>query len=45
MRRGYLGVNIDDLDYDEAEAFGSTSTDGALIVRGARGIARRRKRA
>ena len=32
VRRGYLGVNIDDLDHDEAEAFGLTDTDGALVT-------------
>ena len=32
VRRGYLGVNIDDLDWDEAEAFGLKSPDGALIT-------------
>ncbi len=32
VRRGYLGVNIDDLDHDEAEAFGLESPDGALIT-------------
>ncbi len=32
VRRGYLGVNIADLDYDTAEAFGLESTDGALIT-------------
>jgi len=32
VRRGYLGVNIDDLDDDEAEAFGLESPDGALIT-------------
>ena len=32
VRRGYLGVNIDDLDHMEAEAFGLDSTDGALIT-------------
>jgi len=32
VRRGYLGVNIDDLDFMEAEAFGLDSTDGALIT-------------
>lgn len=32
VRRGYLGVNIDDLDREEAEAFGLTSTDGALVT-------------
>lgn len=32
VRRGYLGVNIDDLDYEEAEAFGLDSPDGALIT-------------
>lgn len=37
VRRGYLGVNIDDLDFDEAEAFGLESTDGALITQVRRG--------
>ncbi len=32
VRRGYLGVNIDDLDHEEAEAFGLDSPDGALIT-------------
>ena len=32
VRRGYLGVNIDDLDFDEAKAFGLDSPDGALIT-------------
>ncbi len=32
VRRGYLGVNIEDLEYDEAEAFGLDSPDGALIT-------------
>ncbi len=32
VRRGYLGVNIDDLDHDEAEAFGLDSSDGALVT-------------
>ncbi len=32
VRRGYLGVNIDDLDREEAEAFGLSSTDGALVT-------------
>ena len=32
VRRGYLGVNITDLDFDEAEAFGFDSTDGALVT-------------
>ncbi|MEM7583977.1 MAG: trypsin-like peptidase domain-containing protein [Acidobacteriota bacterium] len=32
VRRGYLGVNIDDLDHDEAEAFQLDSPDGALIT-------------
>ncbi|MEE2775253.1 MAG: trypsin-like peptidase domain-containing protein, partial [Acidobacteriota bacterium] len=31
VRRGYLGVEITDLDRDAAEAFGVDSTDGALI--------------
>ena len=33
VRRGYLGVNIVDLGYEEAEAFGLKSTDGALVTR------------
>lgn len=37
VRRGYLGVNIDDLDHMEAEAFGLDSTDGALITEVVRG--------
>lgn len=32
VRRGYLGVNITDLDFDSAEAFGLDHTDGALIT-------------
>ena len=32
VRRGYLGVNIGDLDHMDAEAFGLDSTDGALIT-------------
>ena len=32
VRRGYLGVNIDDLDWEEAEAFGLESPDGALVT-------------
>jgi len=31
VRRGYLGVNITNLDHDVAEAFGVASTDGALV--------------
>ncbi len=31
VRRGYLGVNITNLDHDSAEAFGVDSTDGALV--------------
>jgi serine protease Do len=31
VRRGYLGVNITNLDRDTAEAFGVASTDGALV--------------
>jgi serine protease Do len=31
VKRGYLGVAIDNLDYDSARAFGLESTDGALI--------------
>ena len=30
--RGYLGVSIDNVDRDKAEAFGLDSTDGALVV-------------
>ena len=33
VRRGYLGVNIVDLGFEEAEAFGLDSTDGALVTR------------
>ena len=33
VRRGYLGVNIVDLGFEEAEAFGLKSTDGALVTR------------
>ena len=33
VRRGYLGVNIDNLDYRKMQAFGAESTDGALIQR------------
>ncbi|MEM8994164.1 MAG: trypsin-like peptidase domain-containing protein [Acidobacteriota bacterium] len=32
VRRGYLGVNITDLGFEEAEAFGYDSTDGALVT-------------
>ncbi|MEM9553368.1 MAG: Do family serine endopeptidase [Acidobacteriota bacterium] len=32
VRRGYLGVNIDDLDFDMAQAFGRDTTDGALVT-------------
>ncbi len=32
VRRGYLGVNIDDLTYRHMEAFGLESTRGALIT-------------
>lgn len=32
VRRGYLGVNITDLGFEEAEAFGAGSTDGALVT-------------
>ncbi len=37
VRRGYLGVNIDDLDHDEAEAFGLDSPDGALVTQVVKG--------
>ncbi|MEO1370255.1 MAG: PDZ domain-containing protein, partial [Acidobacteriota bacterium] len=32
VRRGYLGVTITDLGFEEAEAFGFDSTDGALVT-------------
>ncbi|MEM6705622.1 MAG: trypsin-like peptidase domain-containing protein, partial [Acidobacteriota bacterium] len=32
VRRGYLGVNIRDLQYRDMEAFGVESTDGALVT-------------
>ncbi len=32
VRRGYLGVNISDIDHETAEAFGLDSPDGALIT-------------
>lgn len=32
VSRGYLGVNIQNLDFDRAQAFGLESTDGALVV-------------
>jgi len=32
VRRGYLGVNIEDLDYPTAEAFGLESPEGALVT-------------
>ncbi len=32
VRRGFLGVGIADLEYDDAQAFGLDSTDGALIT-------------
>lgn len=33
VSRGYLGVNIDDLDFEEAQAFGLPDTDGTLVTR------------
>lgn len=33
VRRGYLGIDITDLNHDTAEAFGLDSTDGALVSR------------
>ncbi len=33
VKRGYLGVDIQDLDQDTAEAFGLEGTAGALVVR------------
>lgn len=32
VRRGYLGVGIADLEYNDAQAFGLDSTNGALIT-------------
>lgn len=32
VRRGYLGVGVNDLDRDAAEAFGLSSTDGAMVT-------------
>ena len=32
VSRGYLGVNIQNLDFDRAQAFGLESADGALVV-------------
>ena len=32
VRRGYLGVNIADLDHETAEAFGLDSPEGALVT-------------
>ncbi len=32
VSRGYLGVNIQNLDWDRAQAFGLSSTDGALVT-------------
>ncbi|HVT57421.1 MAG TPA: Do family serine endopeptidase [Thermoanaerobaculia bacterium] len=31
VSRGYLGINIQNLDYPHAQAFGLSSTDGALV--------------
>lgn len=31
VRRGYLGVNITDLDFESAQAFGLESSEGALV--------------
>jgi serine protease Do len=31
VSRGYLGINIQNLDWPHAQAFGLTSTDGALV--------------
>ncbi len=33
VSRGYLGVNIDDLDFEEAQAFGLPDTEGTLVTR------------
>ncbi len=32
VRRGFLGVGVNDLDRDAAEAFGLSSTDGAMVT-------------
>ncbi|MCP3960561.1 MAG: Do family serine endopeptidase [bacterium] len=32
VKRGYLGVNIEDLDFDRAEAWGLDSPNGALVT-------------
>ena len=32
VRRGYLGVNVENLDFRAQEAFGLESTEGALVV-------------
>jgi len=32
VSRGYLGINIQNLDWDRAKAFGLESTDGALVT-------------
>ena len=32
VRRGFLGVGVEDLDRDAAEAFGLPSTDGAIVT-------------
>jgi len=32
VSRGYLGINIQNLDWDRAQAFGLSSTDGALVT-------------
>ncbi len=32
VRRGYMGVNIRNLDFDAAEAYGLESTSGALVM-------------
>ncbi|MCB9378022.1 MAG: Do family serine endopeptidase [Holophagales bacterium] len=33
VSRGYLGINIQNLDYDRAEAFGLDKAEGALVTR------------
>jgi serine protease Do len=33
VSRGYLGINIQNLDYDRAEAFGLEKAEGALVTR------------
>ena len=45
VSRGYLGIQISNLNYDQAQAFGLESTDGALVALGRGGHAGRQGRA